>query len=226
MKKTLLLVTVFLVILGLSGLPTLAQKAPEITLDRVEVASIQPFFMNPKIAVPSKEDAKKTEEKQMAVGYSATMSLAYIFNVKNPDKEPVMLDEMTFTTTFDGFDTNTVTAYEDSWIPGGKTNQVRVVAVYEAHPLVLSLMVGSESVERMKEMKTTAGALVKKWFEQISDFSFPIGVTGGTALFKDAKGKEVRVNFTGKWGKPAAAAPEKKEEKKKEGAEKKAEKKK
>ena len=92
---------------------------------------------------------------------------------------------------------------------------MRILAVYEAHPTVLSLMVGSESVEKMKEMKTTAGALVKKWFEQISDFSLPIAITGGTALFKDAKGKEMRVNFAGKWGKPAAPAAEKKEEKKK-----------
>lgn len=215
MKKTLMLVAVFLVTLGLTVLPTLA-KPPEITLERVEVASIQPFYMNPKIAVPTKEDPKKTEDKPMAVGYSATMSVAYILNIKNTDKEPVMLDEITFTTNFEGFDTNTVTAYEDSWIPGGKTNQVRILAVYEAHPTVLSLMVGSESVEKMKEMKTTAGALVKKWFEQISDFSFPIAITGGTALFKDAKGKEIRVNFAGKWGKPAAPAPEKKEQKKEE----------
>ena len=91
MKKTLMLVTVFLVTLGLTVLPTLA-KAPEITLERVEVASIQPFFMNPKIAVPTKEDPKKTEDKPMSVGYSSTMSVAYIFNIKNPDKEPVMLD--------------------------------------------------------------------------------------------------------------------------------------
>jgi hypothetical protein len=43
--------------------------------------------------------------------------------------------------------------------------------------------------------------LVKKWWENVGDFSFPIEVTAGTALFKDEKGKEIRVTFSDKWPK-------------------------
>jgi len=200
MNNARIILVALLAAIGLTVLPALAAEAPVITLDRVEVQTIQPFYMNPKIAVPTKEDPKKTEDKPQGVGYSSTMSVAYVFDIKNPGKEPVMLDELMFTTKFDGFDTNTVTSYEDSWIPGGKTNQLRVLAVYEAHPTVLSLMVGSESAVKMQAMKTTAGALVKRWFNQIADFSFPIEVANGTAVFKDAKGKDIRVNFSGKWG--------------------------
>ena len=200
MNKAGMIVIALLVAIGFAVLPALAVEAPVITLERVEVASIQPFYMSPKIAVPTQEDPKKTEDKAMGVGYSSTMSVAYVLNIKNPGKEPVMLDEVMFTTKFEGFETNTVTAYEDSWIPGGKANQIRVLAVYEAHPAVLSLMIGSESSEKMQEMKTTAPALVKKWFEQIADFSFPIEISNGAAVFQDAKGKEMRVNFSGKWG--------------------------
>lgn len=200
MNKAGMILVSLLAIIGFTVLPVLAAEAPVITLDRVEVGTIQPFYMSPKIAVPDKDDPKKTEDKAMGVGYSATMSVAYVLNIKNPGKEPVMLDEVMFTTKFEGFETNTVTAYEDSWIPGGKTNQLRVLGVYEAHPAVLSLMVGSESAEKMQEMKTTAPALVKKWFDQIADFAFPIEIANGTAVFKDAKGKEIRVNFSGKWG--------------------------
>jgi hypothetical protein len=201
MNKAGIILVALLAAIGFTVWPALAAEAPVVTLERVEVQSIQPFFMAPTIAVPTKEDPKKTEDKKMAApGYSATMSLAYVLNIKNPGKDPVMLDEVMFTTKFEGFETNTITSYEDSWIPGGKTDQLRVVAIYEAHPAVLSLMVGSEAAEKMQAMKTTAADLVKKWFDQISDFSFPVEVANGTAIFKDAKGKDIRVNFSGKWG--------------------------
>jgi len=199
MKKALTIIVAIVAAFAFTILPAMAQ--PVVTLERVEVGTIQPFHMNPKIATPTKDDPKKMEDKPMGVGYSATMTVAYVLDIKNPGKEPVMLDEVMFTTKFEGFETNTVTSYEDSWIPGGKTNQLRVLGVYEAHPAVLSLMVGSESAGKMQEMKTTAAALVKKWFDQISDFSFPIELANGTAIFKDEKGKEIRVNFTGKWPK-------------------------
>jgi hypothetical protein len=205
MNKAGIILVALLAVVGFTAFPVLAAEAPVVTLDRVEVQSIQPFYMAPKISVPSKEDPKKMEEKKMSVGYSSTMTVGYVIDIKNPGKEPVMLDELSFTTKFEGFETNTVTSYEDSWIPGGKTNQLRVVAVYEAHPAVLSLMVGSENAEKMQKMKTTAGALVKKWFGQIADFSFPIEISNGTAVFKDAKGKTIRVSFSGNWGKKAEA---------------------
>jgi hypothetical protein len=83
-------------------------------------------------------------------------------------------------------------------------------------PTIASLMVGAQSAARIAEMKTSAGALVGKWWKEISDFSFPVTITNGTAIFKDEKGKEERVKFTGEWGKKVAAPAEKKEEKKEE----------
>ncbi|MEJ2718162.1 MAG: hypothetical protein P8182_13665 [Deltaproteobacteria bacterium] len=209
MKKALLVVTVVLIASGLAALPALALKPPVIKLERVEVASIQPFYVKPKIAEPSKENPKKKVDKVKTYGYSSTLNTAYIFDITNPNKKPIMLDELSFTVTFDGFDVNTVTAYEDSWIPGGKHNHLRVIATNEAFPTIISLMVGAMNVKRVKEMKTSAGALVSKWWKNISDFSFPIGITNGNAVFKDEKGKMIRVNFSGKFGK-AAAAPAKK----------------
>lgn len=195
MKKAALIVTAFLVALAFTAEPVLAIQAPVITLERVEVAAIQPFFAKPRVGYKSEQEPGKDE----SVG--SILNLAYILNIKNPNKEPVMLDEMTFTTTFEGIEVNTAMVYEDAWIPGGKTNQLRVVVTNEALPTILSLSVGSEAAERLKEMKTTPGAIAKKWWETVGDFAFPIEVTGGTATFKDEKGKELRVSFSGKWGK-------------------------
>ncbi len=194
MKKAVTIIVAIVAALGFTILPAMAQQ-PVVTLERVEVAAIQPFFMKPRVDF---KDAKDTG-KDLAVG--AMLNLAYILNIKNPGKAPVMLDELTFTTSFDGFEVSTPMVYENQWIPPGKTNELRVVVASETMPTASNLMVGAGNVARMQEMKTTAGALVKKWWETVGDFAFPIDVTNGTALFKDEKGKEIRVTFTGKWPK-------------------------
>lgn len=192
MNKSLTIFAIVLALFGFSVLPALAEP-PVITLDRVEVASIQPFFAKPRVGF---KDEKETG-KDLPVG--SILSLAYIFNIKNPTKAPVMLDEMTFTTEFEGFEVNTALVYDDSWIPPGKTNQLRVVVTNEALPTIGSLSVGAGNVTKLQEMKTTPAEMAKKWWETIGDFSFPIAVTAGTALFKDEKGKEIQVTFSGKW---------------------------
>jgi hypothetical protein len=197
MKKPATMLVTLLVLFGFTVLPAMALEAPVVTLERIEVASIQPFFVKPRIGYKS----EKEPGKEMTYGYSSTFNLAYIFDIKNPNKQPVMLDELQFTTAFDGFEVNTPMAYEDSWIPPGKTNQLRVVSTTEAYPTIVNLEVGAQNAARIQEMKTSAGALVKKWFDTVSDFSVPITVTNGTALFKDENGKEIRSTFSATWGK-------------------------
>jgi hypothetical protein len=195
MNRASMIITFLVAVFGFAVLPAMALEAPVITLDRVEVATIQPFFLKPRVGY------KNEKEPGKVLGAGAMLSLAYILDIKNPNKAPVMLDELSFTTAFDGFDVNSPIVYEDSWIPGGKTNQLRVVVTNETLPTLLSLSVGAENVAHMQKMKTTAGALVKKWWDTVGDFSFPITVTGGTGLFKDEKGKEIRATFTGAWPK-------------------------
>jgi hypothetical protein len=197
MNKAGMIVIALMVAIGFAVLPALAVEAPVITLERVDVASIQPFYVKPRIGFKSEKEPGKEE----TYGYSSTLSLAYVFNIKNPNKESVMLSELGFTTDFEGFDVNTVMNYDNSWIPPGKTNQLRVVVTNEAFPTIVSLTLGAETSQRIQEMKSSPGALVSKWWKEIGDFSFPIGVTNGTAVFKDEKGKEIRATFKAKWEK-------------------------
>lgn len=193
MNRILTISTALLVILAFTALPVMAFKAPEITLERVEVASMQPFYM-------TAAKTKDKEGKEITYKGGAVLNTAYILNIKNPNKTPVKLDELSFTISFDGFDVNTVTSYEDSWIPAGKTNQLRVIATNETRPTLLSLLVAAPYAERLKKMNTKAPAMVAKWWYNIADFSFPIEITNGTATFEDEKGKVVRATFTGKFG--------------------------
>lgn len=195
MKKSVFTVINCLIAMSFLVVPVFALDAPVITLERVDVASIQPFFVKPRIEYKD----EKEPGKELAAG--AILNLAYIFNIKNPNKEPLMLDELTFSTVFEGFEVNTAFSYEDSWIPGGKTNQLRVVVTNETLPTIGSLSVGSGNVEKLKEMKVGAGAITKKWWDSVGDFSFPIEVVGGTALFKTEKDKEIRSVFVGKFEK-------------------------
>ena len=105
-----------LVVLAFTILPVLALEPPVITLERVDVAAIQPFYVKPRIGYKDEKDPGKEE----TYGYSSTLSLAYVFNIKNPNKEAIMLDELGFTADFEGFDVNTVMVYEDAWVPTGK----------------------------------------------------------------------------------------------------------
>lgn len=196
MNKAVTILAALIVVLVFTTIPAAAIDKPVVTLDRVEVAGIQPFFVKPIIG--KKDDGSPIEGTH---GYSSTLALAYVFDVKNPNKTPLMLDELQFTTSFEGFDVNTVMSYDDVWIPAGKSNHFRVVVLNEAFPTIASLTVGAEHSAKIQAMKTSAGALVKKWWESVGDFSFPIEVTNGTALFQDEKGATVQVTFSDKWPK-------------------------
>ncbi len=197
MNKTVKVVTALIVAFGFAVLPALAAEKPVITLEKVEIASIEPFFVKPRIGYKSEKEPGTVGK----YGYSSMLSVAYVFDIKNPGKQPIMLDELQFTTAFDGFDVNTPMVYEKSWIPAGKTNQLRVVVSNEAFPTIVSLSVSADFAPRIAAMKSSPGALVSKWWKGISDFSFPIAVKNGTAVFKDEKGKEIRVEFKGTWPK-------------------------
>jgi hypothetical protein len=168
-------------------------KAPVVKLARVEVNSIQPFFVGPRIGFKDCNNPGTVG----GYGYTSTLSLAYVFEITNPTGAPVMLDEMRFTIAFEGFDVNMPTMYEKQWVPPGKTNQLRVVVVQEAQATIASLMVGGLAAERVKKLGTTQAALVQKWWEKVGDYEFPIEVKAGVANFVGPDGKTMMVNFQG-----------------------------
>jgi hypothetical protein len=168
-------------------------KAPVVKLDRVEVNHIQPFFIAPRINFKDCNNPGTVG----AYGYTSTMSLAYVFHIQNPNSFPVMLDELRFTAAFEDFDVNMPTAYEDQWIPPGKTNELRVVVVQEAQATIASLMVGGLAAERIKKMGVKQADLVKKWWDTVGDLAFPIQVKNGVAVFQTPDGKSMQSTFQG-----------------------------
>ena len=148
-------------------------KAPVVTLDSMEVAHAFGYWYFSNKVQP-------TKGKPDNVG--APLDLAFIFNIENPNEYPVKMDSLKFTVAFEDFDLNTVGSTDTMWIPAGKTNQVRVHAHFDVRQSLLSLLVTGGF--KLKEEGTNAWAALEKWWTGIPEYSIPVHVKGGTAIFK------------------------------------------
>jgi len=147
-------------------------KDPVVTLDSVEVAHAFGYWYFSNKVQP-------TKGKPDNVG--APLDLAFTFNIENPNKYPVSLENLKFTVAFEEFDLNTVSTSATQWIPPGKTNQVRVHAHFDVRQSLLSLLVTGGF--KLKEKGTNAWEALEKWWTGIPDYEIPIHVKEGSAIF-------------------------------------------
>ncbi len=148
-------------------------KAPTVTLDSMEVAHYWGWWYYAKAVAPTKGTAGN---------YGAPLDLAFIFNIENPNPFPVMLESLKFTVAFEEFDLNSLSSTEIQWIPAGKTNQVRVHAMFDGEQSRLSLML--VGAIKLKGKGTDALTQLEKWWTGIPQFAFPVHVKEGAAVFK------------------------------------------
>ncbi|MCA1745600.1 MAG: hypothetical protein LC643_07865, partial [Bacteroidales bacterium] len=143
MSKTSSFVRTFFVVLvgstlllGCSGMATKPTpsnfKEPVVTLSHAEVANYWGWWYFAKSVEPTAGEAGD---------YGAPLNLAFIFDVENPNTFPVQLESLMFTVAFEEFDLNTVQSIDTQWIPAGKTNQIRVHAMFDGRQSMLSLLV-------------------------------------------------------------------------------------
>jgi LEA14-like dessication related protein len=112
----------------------------------------------------------------------APLDLAFTFNVENPNDYAVLLEDIKFTVAFEDFDLNTVNSTATQWIPAGKTNQVKIHAHFDVRQSLLSLLVTGGF--KLKEKKTNVWAQLEAWWTGIPEYTVPIHVKGGAAIFK------------------------------------------
>jgi len=152
-----------------------ATKPPLVKLDRVDIAN---YWGNLDLE-------KKT---------GTVMNLAFVFAVENPNHYKIKLDSIKFTVAFEGFDLNTLTNFDPSYIPGKTTNYLRITGAFDATVAQGNLLVTSGY--KLQQMNIKAPDLLKKWWDGISDFTFPITVNG-TANFIGPDGNTMVVPFEG-----------------------------
>jgi len=152
-------------------------KMPVVTLSHVEAEHYWGWWYY---------SAKVKPTAGKAGSYGAPLDLAFIFEIENPNQFPVLMENLKFTVAFEEFDLNTINAQEGMWIPPGKTNQIRIHAMFDGQQSLLSLLVAGGFKLKEKTGAAGAGAGLKqlgKWWEGIPEFNFPIHVKEGAAVF-------------------------------------------
>ena len=199
MKKRLILLVSICLLLVVPGLLFGAEKEvkktptkfkpPVVTLNRIEVAHYWGYWFY---------GAKVEVTKGKAGNNGAPLDLNFVFDIKNPNPYPVAMESLNFTVAFEDFDLNTVGSQEVMWIPAGKTNQLRVSAMFDVWQSFLSL--GVTGGFKLQEKGIAVYDQLEKWWTGIPDFSFPVQVKEGSAVFKAGKVTEVS-SFSGTYPK-------------------------
>ena len=148
-------------------------KLPVVTLSRVEVAHYWGYWFY---------GAKVEVTRGKAGNNGAPLDLNFIFDINNPNPYPVALESLNFTVGFEDFDLNTVGSQEVMWIPAGKTNELRVSAMLGLWEAFMS--VGVTGGFKLQEKGIAVHDQLEKWWTNIPDFSFPVQVKEGSAVFK------------------------------------------
>lgn len=162
-------------------------KTPVVTLNRVEVAHYWGYWFY----------ASSVGVTRGKAGFNgAPLDLNFVFDIENPNPYPVLMENLNFTVAFEDFDLNTVGSQEEMWIPAGKTNQLRVSALFDVWQSFLSL--GVTGGFKLKEKGIATHDQLEKWWTGIPDFSFPMNVKEGSAVFK-ADGVTGVAAFSGKY---------------------------
>jgi hypothetical protein len=148
-------------------------KDPVITLSHVEVPYYVGYYYFGNKVEPTKGKAGD---------YGAPMMMAFIFEINNPNAYPVMMEGFTFSVNFDDFEVNTVSSPETMWIPAGKTNELRVPAIFDTRQTLLTLLL--PGAMQLKEKKLSPWDVLEKWWTGAPDAAFPVTATGGAAVFQ------------------------------------------
>jgi hypothetical protein len=147
-------------------------KSPTVTLSHVELEHYFGWWFY---------GAKVEPDKGKAGNNGAPLDYAFIFEITNPNDYPVMLDGFSFSVAFEEFGLNRVIAPETMWIPAGKTNQMRVHALFDVRPVQMSLLVTGGF--KLKEKGVSFWEQLETWWTGAPNFSFPLNVNEGSAVF-------------------------------------------
>ena len=180
-KKSIIRISLSILVIAalLSGCAALQKpsdsnfKSPTVTLSHVELEHYFGWWFY---------GAKVKPTKGKAGNNGAPLDYAFIFEITNPNNYPVMLDGFSFSVAFEEFGLNRVIAPETMWIPAGKTNQIRVHALFGVRAVQMSLLVTGGF--KLKEKGVSFWDALEKWWTGAPNFSFPLNVNEGSAVFR------------------------------------------
>jgi hypothetical protein len=185
-KIFLVLITVAFAFGGLTAcckpglLPTQEAGKPKITLERVEVVGSFQWIDLP--------------------AYTP-LALGFVFNINNPSRYNIMLDNMKFAFSFEVtpdtyIEINVPFSYDRIYFPPNTTSQYRIVSMIDSSMVNRKLLITQGA--KLQSLNLTPVDVLKNWYDKIGDFSFGIKVSEGMAVFSSDKG-DIFVPFEGKF---------------------------
>ena len=144
-----------------------------IGLDHIEVSYYAGYYYFSRDVVPTRGNADD---------YGAPLLLTFVFKIHNPNPYPIMLDGFSFAVKFEGITVNHVISPTAMWIPEGKTNLLRVPAMFDTRQTLLALIL--PEADKLKNKNISPWSALEKWWIGAPDFSFPISATEGSAVFR------------------------------------------
>jgi hypothetical protein len=148
-------------------------RDPLIGLDHVEISYYTGYYY-------FSSEVKPTRGK--ADNYGAPLLMTFVYKIHNPNLYPIMLDGFSFAVKFEDFKVNNVISPVAMWIPDGKTNLLRVPAMFDARQTLLTLIM--PGAEKLQAKKMSPWNALEKWWTGAPDFSYPISATEGSAVFR------------------------------------------
>lgn len=179
-RKTIVLSCLFVLVVaaffsGCAGMHKASEsnfKEPTVALSHVELEHYFGWWFY---------GAKVEPTKGKAGNNGAPLDYAFIFEITNPNKYPIKLDGLSFSVALEEFGLNRVISPEAMWIPPGKTNQLRVHAMFDVRPVQMSLLVTGGF--KLKEKGISFWDQLEKWWTEAPNFSYPVSVNEGSAVF-------------------------------------------
>jgi hypothetical protein len=179
-KRTLLINALsYLIIAALAGCVSMSRpdesnfRDPLIGLDYVEISYYAGYYYF---------SSEVTPTRGKAGNYGAPLLMTFVYKIHNPNKYPIMLDGFSFAVKFEGFRVNNIISPAVMWIPGGKTNLLRVPAMFDTRQTLLALIMPEAA--KLNERKISPWDALEKWWTGAQDFSYPISATEGSAVFR------------------------------------------
>ena len=148
-------------------------KDPLIGLDHVEVSYYAGYYYFSKDVTPTRGKADD---------YGSPLLMTFVYKIHNPNPYPIMLNGFSFAVKFEDFKVNNVIYPIAMWIPDGRTNLLRVPAMFDTRQTLLALIM--PEAEKLKDKKISPFQALEKWWTGAQDFTYPISVTEGSAVFR------------------------------------------
>jgi hypothetical protein len=146
---------------------------PLIGLDHVEISYYAGYYYFSKDVEPTRGTADD---------YGSPLLMTFVFKLYNPNTYPIMLDGFSFSVNFEEFKVNSVIYPIAMWIPDEKTNLLRVPAMFDTRQTLLNLIMPEAA--KLKSKDVSPWEVLEKWWKGAPDFSYPISVTEGSAVFR------------------------------------------